>query len=444
MNKEATPRDRGLRLMVRALYYRNYRLFFMGQSVSVIGTWMQSTALGWLVVNLNPKNPGFWVGVVAFAGQLPAFFVTPFGGLVADRWNRRRMLILTQSLAMAQASLLAILFFTNQLNVGWIVGLTVFIGLVNAFDIPIRHSFVLEMVERKEDLGNAIALNSSVFNGARLVGPALAGLLIETWRNEGGCFLLNAVSYIAVVAAFVAMRIDKRAERKFDGHVLDGLKEGFRYVRGFAPIRAILLLLCLVCLIPFTVLLPVFVKTVLRAGPQVYGSMLGASGLGALAGAIFLASRPSARGLGKVIAAGAAIFGVGLILISFVQVRGLSLALAVVIGFGMMITMASSNTVLQTIADDDKRGRVMSFYTMSFMGTAPLGSLLGGFMADRIGISLTYLIFGISSILGAAVFAAKLPSLVRIARDAAAKKQAQPEAAAEVRTTTELTVPGDD
>jgi len=371
---------------------------------------MQSTAMGWLVLRLTDSP--FWVGMVAFASQLPAFFVTPFGGLAADRFDRRRMLILTQSLCMLQATLLTILFFTDSLNVAWILTLTVIIGLVNAFDIPIRHSFVLEMVETKDDLGNAIALNSSLFNGARLLGPALAGFLIDHWKREGTCFLVNAVSYIPVILAFWAMRSNGKHVKKFSGNLWEGLKEGFRYVSGVSPIRSILLLICLVCFVPFTVLLPVFAKDVLGGGAQTYGTLLGASGLGAFMGAIYLAARKNARGLGKVIAAGGFLFGLGMVLVAFTQLHSISLLLAVLVGYGMMISMAASNTLLQTMSDDDIRGRVMSFYTMSFMGTAPLGSLLGGYMANTMGISKCYLVFGLLSIAGTAIFAVKLPEFV--------------------------------
>jgi len=395
--------------LLRALKYRNYRLFFSGQAISLIGTWMQSTAMGWLVLRLTDSP--WWVGAVAFAGQLPAFFVTPFGGLVADRWDRRRTLIVTQTLCMLQAFVLTLLLFTHSLNLGWIIGLTVFMGLVNAFDIPLRHAFVLDMVENREDLGNAIALNSSIFNAARLVGPSLAGFMIAHWKSEGICFFLNALSYLAVVAAFLAMRIKPSREVKFDGNVWEGLTEGFRYVYHCPPIRSVLLIVCLVCFIPFTVLLPVFAKNVLQGGAQMYGSLLAASGLGAFAGALYLASRRSHVGLGKLISVGSVVFGLGMVIISFAHVSIVSLVLSVLIGFGMMITMAASNTVLQTVADDDKRGRVMSFYTMSFMGTAPLGSLLGGYMAGAIGISVSYLIFGVCVIAGACVFALKVPLL---------------------------------
>ncbi len=429
---------RGVHLLLRALKYKNYRLFFGGQAISLVGTWMQSTAMGWLVYRLTGSE--LLLGLVAFAGQVPAFFATPLGGLVADRWDRRRMLILTQSLCMAQACALTILYFMGCLSIPWILALTVFVGLVNAFDIPIRHSFVLEMIEKREDLGNAIALNSSLFNGARLLGPALAGLLIQT-RGEGICFLINALSFIAVVLAFWAMKTNSKRPKGFNGHVLEGLKEGFKYVAGNPPIRSILLILCLICFIPFTVLLPVFAKRVLQGGPHTYGFLLGASGLGALMGAIFLASRSDARGLVKIIALGGIIFGLGLVATSFVNNPLISLLLAVLIGFGMMVTMASSNTVLQTISDDDKRGRVMSFYTMTFMGTAPLGSLAGGWLAKSMGVPKTFLICGIACLVGSIIFAGKVPVLEKMVRRVIGKKDTESQIAAGLETATELALP---
>ncbi|MFA5863297.1 MAG: MFS transporter [Phycisphaerae bacterium] len=401
-------------MLLRALRYRNYRLFFGGQAVSLIGTWMQLIATGWLVYRMT--HSAFLLGVVTFAGQIPSFFVIPFGGLVADRWNRRRMLVITQILSMVQAFVLTILYYTGWINIGWIIVLTVLLGLVNAFDIPIRYSFVLEMVEKKEDLGNAIALNASIFNGARLIGPSIAGLLVAS-MGEGVCFLVNAVSYIAVIAALLAMRITVVDKKSANGHVLEGLKEGFKYVTGFAPIRAILLLLCLICLLPYQVLLPVFAEKILMGTARTYGFLMGGTGLGALAGALFLASRPSTGGLGKIMVGGGVIYGAGLIILAFLHHLHIALLLTVVIGFGMMIVLAASNTILQTISDDDKRGRVMSFYTMSFMGTSTVGSLLGGLLAQAINISNTYLICGLLSVAGSAIFAAKLTALVKLSRE---------------------------
>jgi MFS family permease len=403
-------KNKGPLFLLRALKHRNYRLFFFGQSVSLIGTWMQSIATGWLIYRLT--GSAVLLGLVTFVGQIPAFLVAPAGGVIADRWNRHRLIILTQTLAMIQALLLTLLYFTHTLSIPILMVLVAFLGVVNGFDIPIRHSFLLETIDNKNDLTNAIALNSSVFNGARLIGPSIAGVLVAT-MGEGTCFLINGLSYLAVIAALLAMKINRKPRPKPNSHVLEGFKEGMRYSFGFPPIRAILLIVGLISLIPFSVLLPVFAKTILHGGPQTFGFLVGASGLGAFLGALFLASRPNADGLCRIITLGAIVFGLGLFVFSFSTVLWISMSLMVMIGFGVMVTMSSSNTVLQTIADDDKRGRVMSFYTMAFMGTAPLGSLLGGVLANRIGTPETYMISGLCCIAGAVVFAINAPNLTR-------------------------------
>lgn len=400
----------GLKFILRSFHYRNYRLFFGGQGISLIGTWIQNIAMSWLVYSLT--NSALLLGIVGFAGQIPTFILTPFAGVLVDRWHRHRILVVTQTLAMLQAFILALLVLTGNVTVWHIIPLSVFLGLVNAFDIPARQSFVVEIIENREDLGNAIALNSSMFNGARLLGPSIAGILIAA-VGEGLCFLLNGVSYLAVIAALLAMRvIPKKIEIK-KSHILHGLKEGFFYAFGFAPIRYILLLLSLISLVgmPYAVLMPIFAKEILHGGPHTLGFLVGCSGIGALVGAVFLASRKSASGLAKNIPLAAGLFGVGLIIFSQSRVLWLSLLLMLITGFGMMVQMASSNTLIQTVVDDDKRGRVMSFYTMAFMGMAPFGSLLAGGLASKIGAPNTLLIGGIATILGAIVFAVKLPFL---------------------------------
>ncbi len=413
MTDNMTNQAKGLKFVLRALRYRNYRLFFSGQAISLIGTWMQSIATSWLVYQLTKSE--LLLGVFAFAGQVPAFFAAPFGGIVADRFRRHRALVITQVLSMLQAFALAFLYMTNRINVEWIIALTVFMGLINAFDIPIRQSFVLELIEDRQDLVNAIALNSSIFNGARLIGPSIAGIVIAAF-GEGTCFLINGVSYIAVIAALLAMKIPYEEIKKHNGHVLTGLKEGFNYTFGFPPLRSILLLLCLIGLVPFQVLMPVFANKILHGESHTYGFLIGFLGLGAFLGAIYLASRRNVKGMGKVIVLGGILFGIGIIAVSLTWILWLALLLMIIAGFGMMVSMAASNTMLQTIADDDKRGRVMSFYTMSFMGTAPLGSLLGGWMAQGIGVPNTYLLSGICCMLGSLWFASKLPHLPQINR----------------------------
>jgi MFS family permease len=439
VNTKSTPA--GLKTVFRSFQYRNYRLFFGGQSISLIGTWIQRIATPWLVYHLT--NSPFLLGLVGFAGQLPTFIFAPFTGVLTDRWNRYRILIVTQIAAMIQALLLAFLYFTGTIAVWQIVLLSIFLGLINAFDAPARQSFVVEMVEKKEDLGNAIALNSSMVNIARLLGPSIAGLLIA-FTGEGICFLVNGVSYLFVIGSLLFMKVVPRKINNQNIHVWTELKEGFSYAFGFAPMRYIILLLALVSLMgmPYTVLAPVFAKEILHGGSHTFGFLMGASGLGALTGAFYLASRKSAKGLVRLIPLAAGIFGFGLISFSFSRFLPLSLVLMVIIGLGMMTQMASSNTILQTIVDDDKRGRIMSFYTMAFMGTAPFGSFLAGTLAKIIGAPYTVLTGGIFCILGAIIFARKLPELKKMIRFAYIESEiVQPEILSGIQTTTELSVP---
>jgi MFS family permease len=408
--RAAVREANGFALIFRAMRYRNYRLFFGGQSISLIGTWMQRIAMSWLVYRLT--HSAFLLGAVGFAGQIPTFLLAPFAGVLADRWNRHRTLVVTQTLAMLQAFVLAILVMTETVEVWHIVALAIILGTVNALDMPVRQSFIVQMIEGKEDLGNAIALNSSMVNAARLLGPSVAGMLIAAF-GEGICFLVNALSYLAVIVALLAMKIAPVRTQPYNGHVLEKLKEGFSYAFGFAPIRYIILLLALVSLMgmPYQVLMPVFAKDVLGGGAHTLGFLMGASGLGALVGTIFLAAKKGVRGFGVLIAIAAAIFGTGLVAFSLSHVGWLSMLLVLVAGFGMMVQMASSNTVLQTVVDDDKRGRVMSFFTMAFMGMAPFGSLLAGGLASRIGAQNTLIIGGGFCIAGAALFATKLRTM---------------------------------
>jgi MFS family permease len=396
----------GWALVFRALRHRNYRLFFGGQSISLIGTWMQRIAMSWLVYRLT--HSAFLLGAVGFAGQLPSFLFAPVAGVLADRWDRRRTLVATQTLSMAQALVLAILVLTKTVEVWHIAVLALVLGTVNALDIPVRQSFVVQMIEGKNDLGNAIALNSSMVNAARLIGPSVAGILIAAF-GEGLCFLINAISYIAVIAALLAMRINLPTA-PHTGHILEKLREGFSYARGSTPIRYIILLLALVSLMgmPYQILMPVFASDVLHGGPHTLGFLMGASGLGALIGTVFLAAKRNVAGFARLIAVATAVFGAGLIAFSLSRVVWLSMVLVLAAGFGMMVQMASSNTVLQTVADDDKRGRVMSFYTMAFMGMAPFGSLIGGSLASRIGAQETLVIGGGFCLVGAVAFAARI------------------------------------
>jgi MFS family permease len=405
----------GLNVIFRSLQYRNFRLFFGGQSISLIGTWIQQIATPWLVYHFTGSV--FLLGVVGFAGQIPTFLISPFAGVMTDRWNRYHILITTQILSMIQALLMALLFFTGVIKIWQIILLSLLLGCINACDTPARQSFFIEMVEKKKYLANAIALNSSMVNAARLLGPSIAGMLIA-FTNEGICFLINGISYIFVIGSLLSMKIVPRKMINKDTRVLQELKEGFSYVFDFAPIKYIILMLGLVSLMgmPFSVLMPVFAKVIFHGGSHTFGFLMGASGIGALGAALYLASRKNVLGLFKRIPLAAGIFGSGLVAFSFSRFYLFSLLLMIVTGFGMMFQLASSNTILQTIVDDDKRGRVMSFYTMAFMGTAPFGSLLAGGLAHIIGAPYTILIGGISIILGASIFAYKLPELRKMIR----------------------------
>ncbi len=394
----------------RSLKYRNFQLFFGGQSISLIGTWIQRIAMPWLVYDLS--NSVVLLGVISFAGQIPTFLMAPFAGVIVDRKNRYHILIAAQILAMFQALTLAALFFFGVLQVWHILLLSVILGLVNAFEMPARQSLMIEMVEKREDLGNAIALNSSMVNGARLLGPSIAGVLIAV-TGEGTCFLINGLSYIVVIYSLLRMKINLKSRSGKSSKVLSELQEGFKYTFGFKPIRFIILLLALVSLMgmPYSVLMPVFAKEILHGSSNTFGFLMGASGLGALSGALYLASRKNAAGLEKLIPVAAAVFGAGLILLSFTRVFLLSVFMMVITGAGMMLGMASSNTVIQTIVDDNKRGRVMSFYAMAFMGTAPFGSLISGGLAKIVGTPLTLAIGGTTCLVGAFFYLRKLPAL---------------------------------
>jgi MFS family permease len=406
----------GPAFMWRALGHRNYRLFFSGQSISLIGTWMTRIATSWLVYRLT--GSALLLGVVGFAGQIPSFILAPLAGVLVDRWNRHRLLVVTQVLALLQSLAMAALALTGFIKIWHVIVLSVFQGLINAFDMPARQAFVIEMVDKRADLSNAIALNSSMVNAARLLGPSLGGVVIAA-VGEGWCFMIDAISYLPVIASLAAMTITPRMLKATNGaNIYQQLREGWSYAARFAPIRNVLGLLALVSLVgmPYTVLMPVFANEVLHGGPSTLGLLMAASGVGALVGALFLAARRSVLGLGKLIPITATAFGAGLLAFSFSRVLWLSLTLMIVTGLGFMVQMAASNTVLQTIVEEDKRGRVMSFYTMAFMGTAPFGSLLAGSVAERIGAPHTLLFGGIACILGALWFARSLPALRRDVR----------------------------
>ncbi|MEN6547483.1 MAG: MFS transporter [Armatimonadia bacterium] len=392
----------------RALRYRNYRLFFMGQGISLIGTWMQRMALQWFVYNLT--HSPWLLGSLDFAGQIPALLLAPWAGLAADRFSRHRLVIITQCAAMLQAGLLAALVLTEQVHIWHLFALSIFLGCINGFDVPLRQSFVSEMVDDRADLGNAIALNSSVFNGARLIGPSVAGFILAV-TSAGVCFLLNSLSYIAVIWALLVMKVQRREIPRQALAGLQGLFEGVRYVWHFASLRHLLVNLSLVTLFggPFMTLMPVFAKKVLHGGPQTLGLLIATIGVGAIAGAFFLASRKSIYGLDRIIAVAMSSYAAGLILFSRSTSLPLSMGLLLFIGLGMMVQMAGTNTLLQMLVEDDKRGRVMSLYAMAFMGSGPLASLWGGFAATHIGAPLTVWIGGVLALATAGLFVTRLP-----------------------------------
>lgn len=436
------PRQRSKtnwRLVARALQHRNYRLFFGGQGISLIGTWMTRVATGWLVYRLT--HSAFLLGLVSFAGQIPILLLGSIAGVWVDRLNRHRVLVVTQILSMLESFALAGLALAGVINVTEVILLNLFQGTVNAFDMPARQAFVVEMVESKQDLPNAIALNSSLVNAARLVGPSVAGLLIAA-VGEGYCFLLDGFSYMAVIASLLAMSLVPWTPG-VHGSVRSELREGWDYIRGSRPIWSILLLLSLISLVgmPYTALMPIFAGTILHGGAHTFGFLMTATGVGALIGAVTLAARKSVLGLGRLIAITAAGFGASLVAFAASRQLWLSLLLLVVTGYSFMQQMASSNTILQTISEDRKRGRVMSFYAMAFQGVAPFGSLIAGAVAVHIGAPHTLMIGGGVCILGAVLFRWQLPELRRLVRPIYVQMGILPEIASGINTASVLQEP---
>jgi MFS family permease len=394
----------------RALAHRNFRLFFAGQSISLIGTWITRVATSWLVFRLT--GSAFLLGVVGFWGQIPTLVLAPFAGVLVDRSNRHRILIWTQALSALQSAALAILALTNTITVEWIILLQIAQGVINAVDTPARQSFVVQMVDDPADLPNAIALNSTMVNASRIIGPSIGGLIIAA-VGEGWCFAIDAVSYIAVIGSLLAMSVTAAERRTVKGNVLEELRAGYNYVAGFAPVRTSLLLLALVATMgmPYTVLMPLIATKVLHGGPHTLGFLMTASGFGAVAGALYLASRRSVLGLGRVMVYATLSFGTGLVLFSFARSLWEALLLLPFVGGGMMVQMAATNTILQTVTADHLRGRVMAFYTMAFLGTAPIGSLIAGIAAEHIGAPLTITLGGAACLFGAGWLAVRLPSI---------------------------------
>jgi MFS family permease len=405
----------GLRSVGRALRHPNYRLFFTGQSISLIGTWLTKVATSWLVYRLT--GSAWLLGVLAFAGQIPTFLLAPLAGVLVDRWDRYRVLLATQTLAMIQSAVLATLALGGVIRVWEVLALNVLQGLIDAFDMPVRQSMVVRMVDDRADLPNAIALNSSMVNGARLLGPAIAGLLIAA-VGEGWCFFIDAVSYAAVILSVLLMHLDTRSHAPKTTRVLHEMAEGFRYVSGSAPIRALLLLLAVSGLAgrPFAVLLPVIAREVMHGGAGTLGILQATAGVGALAGALYLASRTSVLGLGRVVVTSAALFGIGLVAFSRAHALWLAMPLLFLAGTGMMLQTAASNTIIQTIVEEDKRGRVMSLLAMSLFGTVPLGSLIAGALATRIGADNTIFLGGAICFVAAGLFLRALPEVRRALR----------------------------
>jgi MFS family permease len=406
----------GWRFIIRALNQRNYRLFFSGQSLSLIGTWMTRIATSWLVYRLT--GSAWMLGLIGFLGQVPTFLLGPFAGVWVDRWSRHRTLVWTQVLSMVQSFALAALAFSGHIAVWHIALLSVMQGVINAFDTPARQAFLIEMVEDRAILSNAIALNSTMVNIARLLGPAIGGIIIAGF-GEAWCFTIDGISYCAVIASLLLMHVAIRAPRRRDEENLwRELTEGFGYVSSSVPIRAILLLLAIVSLVgmPYSVLLPIFARQIFHGGAHTLGLLMGSTGVGALIAALTMAARRSILGLGRRIGLAALLFGTGICVFALSSNLALSVAMLLVTGFAMMQHMAASNTILQTIADPDKRGRVMSYYTMAFMGMTPFGSLFGGAIAARFGAPRALAISGVVCMAAAGAYFAYLPSIRRALR----------------------------
>lgn len=421
---------------LRALRHRNYQLFFIGQLISLIGTWMDQVAESWLVYRLT--GSALLLGTVAFASQIPVFLLAPLGGTIADRHNRRNILVITQSCQMAIALALAGLTLDHVITVWQIMALATLGGIVNAFDIPARQAFVVDMVSR-QDLVNAIALNSSMFNGARVIGPAAAGIVVAA-IGEGWCFFANGISFIAVIVCLLIMTID-RPRTSLSGSPLQNVLEGFKFVGGTSPIRALMMLLGLVSFtaMPYAVLMPLFADQLLHGGPRALGILMGCSGAGALCGAVTLAMRKTIKGLGRWVAVACSSFGVALILFSFSRTLWLSAVLLVPVGFFVMIQMASSNTLIQSMVPDQLRGRVMAVYSMMFMGMAPFGALTAGSIAHNIGAPWTVAMGGIVSVIGGIFFGLRWPRMRSTARELIVAQQMTGGAPAQ-ETTSEIIV----
>jgi MFS family permease len=394
----------------RALESRNFRMFFFAGMLSLLGTWIQNLALGWLVYRLT--DSAFYLGLVGFAGQIPALFLTPFAGVFADRINRRRILILTQLLPMILAFVLSALVYFDSISISLVLVVVLLNGFAMAFDTPFRHAFLLEMIGDKKLLINAVALNSTLVNTARFIGPTIGGLLIAFY-GEAFCFFVNGISFMGMVAALLAMKVPPFKRKVSATSVFADLKEGFRYTFDFRPARYMILLVIMTSIfgLPFQAFLPVFARDILQGNSQLLGFLTGAVGAGALTGAFFLASRESVKGIPDIIRFSAFLFAVGLIFFSLSSGIWLSLIILYFSGFGMIVQFAGTNTLLQTLVEEGKRGRVLSFYSMSFLGFTPVGSLMLGFLAKYIGVPYTFTIAGIVLVIAASVFSTKVSAM---------------------------------
>ncbi len=406
----STPAGSGVGYWFRALKHRNFRLFFIGQTISFVGTWMQSTALGWLVWRLT-HNPNM-LGTVVFFAQIPVFLLGPAAGYVADHFNRHKALLVTQTLLMIQALLLALLVLMDWVRAWEIIPLAVFLGTATAFDLPLRQSFYIHMVG-KDDLGNAIALNSIMANGSRMFGPSLAGILMLLPRGDGICFLINGISYIGALWALLAMRHLPPHEVEPGGSFLRGVNDGFKYALRSVPIRSLLLIAALVSVagMPYVTLMPMIADTVLHGNAHTYGWLVAVAGVGTFCGSLFLITRRGVAGLDRAVAVSTILFGVGIVGFGLSHWIWISRLCLIVIGYGFIAQIGSCNTIIQTIVSEQHRGRIMSFFTMAFLGVSPFGSLAAGYLAHRIGVQETLVIGGLLCLVGGVTFAALLPKM---------------------------------
>ena len=394
----------------RALRSRNYRLFFIGQGISLIGSWMTRLATSWLVYRLT--DSAFLLGLVAFAGQAPSILLPPLAGVWLDRFDRHRVLVVTQVLSMLQSLALAALVLSDTVTMPWVIALTVFQGLVSAVEIPTRQASVVRMIDDRADLGNAIALNSSNFNAARLVGPAIAGPVVAA-IGEGYCFLIDGLSYIAVIWGLLSMRLPPEPRVTERREVWHELREGWQYIVASTPIRTLLVFLAAVGMLsaPYSALTPILAGRTLGGGAHTLGFLMAATGIGALVCAVRLVLRSSVVGLVRAAAIAIVVFGVCCVLLGLSRQLWLSMLLMTATGYGLMYQVVATNTIVQTLVDDDKRGRVMSFYTIALAGSGPIGSLLGGVLAARIGVESTYMVAGAACLVAAFWFWRQLPAI---------------------------------